>query len=79
MAEPTPRSSPAPKRGSLGQSLITIAAAAATSAAVIWSALFYNATNQHADAVAAAPAAATQSSGTSHSAPAPAPVSTRTS
>ena len=31
MAEPTPRSSPAPKRGSLGQSLITIAAATQSS------------------------------------------------
>ena len=79
MAEQTPRTSPAPKRGSLGQSLLTIAAAATTSAAVIWSALFYNATNQHANAVAAAPAPATQSTGTSKAAPAPAPVTTRTS
>ena len=82
MAEQTPRTSPAPRRGSLGQSLLTIAAAATTSAAVIWSALFYSAANKHADAVAAAPAPAAQaapSSRTSQPAPAPAHVTTRTS
>ena len=82
MAEQTPRTSPAPRRGSLGQSVLTIAAAATTSAAVIWSALFYNASNQHANTVAAAPAPATQaapSTGTSQPAHAPAPVTTRTS
>jgi hypothetical protein len=82
MADQTPRTPPAPRRGSLGQSVLTIAAAATTSAAVIWSALFYNATNKHADAVAAAPAPAAQaapSTRTSQPAPAPAPVTTRTS
>lgn len=82
MAEQTPRTSPAPRRGSLGQSVLTIAAAATTSAAVIWSALFYNASNQHTNTVAAAPAPATQvapSTGTSQPAHAPAPVTTRTS
>jgi hypothetical protein len=79
MAGQTPQTSPAPRRGSLGQSLLTIAAAATTSAAVIWSALFYNATNQHADAVAGTPTQAAPSTGTSQPAPAPAPVTTRTS
>ena len=80
MADQTPRSPPAPRRGSLGQSVLTIAAAATTSAAVIWSALFYNASNQHANTVAAAPAPATQAApGTGTSQPAPAPVTTRTS
>ena len=82
MAEPTPRTSPAPRRGSLGRTLITVTAAATTSAAVIWSALFYNASNQHANTVAAAPAPATQaapSAGSSQPAPAPAPVTTHTS
>ena len=76
---PTPR--PAAKRGSLGQSVLTVAAAATTSAAVIWSALFYNATTKHADAVAS-PAPATQgatASGTVQAVPAPAPVTSRTS
>ena len=57
MTDQTPRTPPAPRRGSLGQSLLTVAAAAITSAAVIWSALFYNATNKHAAAVAADPGA----------------------
>jgi hypothetical protein len=76
----TPR--PARKRSSLGQTLLTVAAAAITSAAVIWSALFYNATNQHANAVAANPAPAARSpaaGGTVKATPAPAPVVTRTS
>ena len=65
MTDQTPRTPPAPRRGSLGQSLLTVAAAAITSAAVIWSALFYNATNKHAAAVAATPAPAAQAGPTS--------------
>ena len=65
MTDQTPRTPPAPRRSSLGQSLLTVAAAAITSAAVIWSALFYNATNKHAAAVAAAPAPAAQAGPTS--------------
>lgn len=75
------RPTTAPRRGSLGQSLLTVAAAAITSAAVIWSALFYNATNKHAAAVAATPAPAAQAGPTSSTVrpTAPAPVTTRTS
>ena len=82
MTDQTPHTRPAPRRGSLGQSLLTVAAAATTSAAVIWSALFYNATNKHAAATAAIPAPAAQAgptSGTAQPAPSPAPVTTRTS
>ena len=82
MTDQTRRTPPAPRRGSLGQSLLTVAAAAITSAAVIWSALFYNATNKHAAAVAATPAPAAQAgptSSTARPATAPAPVTTRTS
>jgi hypothetical protein len=49
---------------------------------VIWAALFYNATNQHAAAVVATPASAAQAgpaSGAAQPATAPAPVTTRTS
>ena len=81
MSDQTPsRPKVVAKRGSLGQSLLTVAAAATTSAAVIWSALFYNATNRHADAVAGVPASIAQGAparGTVQAAPAP--VSTRTS
>ncbi len=75
------RTPPAPRRSSLGQTLLTVAAAAITSAAVIWSALFYNAT-KHAAAVAATQAPAAQAGPTSSTvrpATAPAPVTTRTS
>jgi hypothetical protein len=82
MTDQTPRTPPARRRGSLGQSLLTVAAAAITSASVIWAALFYNAANQHAAAVAATPAPAAQAGPTSRTvqpATAPAPVTTRTS
>ena len=74
---PAPR--PARKRGSLGRSLLAVAAVATTSAAVIWSALFYNAANRHAGAGTATPVRGGHVSGTTQVAPAPAPVSTRTS
>ena len=77
-ANPTPR--PAPKRSSLGQTVVPVVAAAVTSAAVIWSALFYNASNQHASAVANANTARKAvATSTAHPAHAPAPVTTRTS
>jgi negative regulator of sigma E activity len=44
------------RRTSLVQTIVTVAAAAVTSAAVVWSALFYGATQRHARAVAAPPA-----------------------
>lgn len=78
-AAPAPR--PAPSRASLGQAVLTVAAAATTSAAVVWSALFYSATNRHAEAAVAAPAAPAQvtAGGTVQRVAAPAPVTTRTS
>ena len=44
------------RRISLAQTIVTVAAAALTSAAFVWSALFYSATQRHANAVAARPA-----------------------
>ncbi len=82
MTDQTPHTLQARRRGSLGQSLLTVAAAAMTSAAVIWAALFYSATNKHAAATAAIPAPAAQAGpagGTVQPAPSPAPVTTRTS
>lgn len=69
------------RRISLGQTIVTVAAAALTSAAFVWSALFYSATQRHASAVAA------HSAPVAHGAPAAvqpatvpaAPVTTRTS
>ena len=78
MTDQALRTRPAPRRGSLGQSVLTLAAAALTSAVVIWGALFNNAASKHAAATATIPAPAAQagpSSGTLQ----PAPVTTRTS
>jgi hypothetical protein len=65
----------------LARTIVTVAAAALTSAAFVWSALFFSATQRHANAVAARPAPI------AHGAPAAvqpttataAPVTTRTS
>ena len=71
------------RRGSLGQSCSPSRPRRRPRQPLIWSALFYNATNQHAAAVAATPAPAAQA-GAEPAEPrsphtAPAPVTTRTS
>ena len=80
MADRAPSPRPPARRGSLGKSVLTLAAAATASAAVIWSALFYDAGNRHASAVVAAspPGSQTTAPGVTVRA-APAPVTTRTS
>jgi hypothetical protein len=71
------------RRTSLAQTIVTVAAAALTSAALVWSALFYDATQRHASAIAARPApiAHTTPAGSAAqpAATTVAPVTTRTS
>lgn len=70
-----------PRRPAMSQTILGVAASATAVAALIWSALFYDATRKHAAAVAATPAPqpALAASGTRQQAPAVAPVTTRTS
>jgi hypothetical protein len=66
----------------LAQSVLTVAAVAIASAALVWAALFYKATQQHVTAHVAAASRATHAApaaGTRQPAPALAPVTTRTS
>ncbi len=78
-AAPT-RTQASARRPGLSQTILSVAATATAVAALIWSALFYDATRNHA---AALPATPTQSApavtGTAHPAPTVAPVTTRTS
>lgn len=75
-----PRTPATPRRPALSQTILSVAASATAVAALIWSALFYDAT-RHTAAVSATPAPqpALTASGTPQQAPAVAPVTTRTS
>jgi hypothetical protein len=72
------------RRTSLAQTIATVAVAALTSAAFVWSALFYNAAHRHASAIATHPAPIVQATPAGSAAAQPptttvAPVTTRTS
>lgn len=67
------------RRATLGPSLLAIAAAATTSAALVWAALLHDATQKHGAADAAAATQGVPEAGGTQPAPALAPVTTRTS
>jgi hypothetical protein len=69
-----------PRRPALSQTILNVAASATAVAALIWSALFYDATRHHTAALAAAPNQPTPAAtGAAQPAAAVAPVTTRTS
>ena len=65
------------RRPALSQTILSVAATATAVAALIWSALFYDATRNHAAATPTQPAPA--ATGAAQPAPTVAPVTTRTS
>jgi hypothetical protein len=82
MADRTPVARPTgrQRRPALSQTILNVAAVAVAVAALIWSALFYEAVRKHTIASASVSAGpATTATGASHTAPALVPVTTRTS
>ena len=68
------------RRPALSQTILSVAATATAVAALIWSALFYDATRNHAAALPATPTQpAPAATGAAQPAPTVAPVTTRTS
>lgn len=74
-----PAARPPRRRATLGPSVLALAAAATTSAALVWAALFYDASQKHGAPNAAAATQAVPETGGTQPAPALAPVTTRTS
>jgi hypothetical protein len=78
-AAPT-RTPASARRPALSQTILSVAATATAVAALIWSALFYDATRNHAVALPVTPTqSAPAASGAAQPAPTVAPVTTRTS
>ena len=75
---PTPPARPAARRR-LPQTVLTVAASAIAVAALVWSALFYDATRKQNTAISPSRAQTAPARGASQQTPAVAPVTTRTS
>ena len=76
---PTPPARPAARRRALPQTVLTVAASATAVAALVWSALLYDATRKQSTAISPSRAQTAPARGASQQTPAVAPVTTRTS